>query len=40
MRDDLFTVLFEKNGVRYSVITLSEDEAWLIDILTTCQFTE
>ena len=37
-RDDTFTVLFQKNGIRYGVITLSEDEAWLTDILTTWQF--
>ena len=35
VRDDLFTVLFEKNGVRYSVVAMPEDEAWAIDILTT-----
>ena len=37
-RDDTFTVLFQKNGIRYGVITLSEDEAWLTDLLTTWQF--
>lgn len=35
VRDDLFTVLFVKDGVRYSVVTLSEQEAWLRQILTT-----
>jgi hypothetical protein len=40
VRDDLFTVLFEKNGIRYSVVGLPEDEAWLTDILTTWRFTE
>jgi hypothetical protein len=40
MRDDLFTALFQKNGVRYSVITLPEDEAWLTDILSTWRFTD
>jgi hypothetical protein len=38
LRDDTFTVLFQKNGVRYSVITLPKDEAWLTDLLTTWQF--
>ena len=38
MRDDLFSVLFQKNGIRYAVITLPKDEAWLIDILKTWQF--
>jgi hypothetical protein len=40
VRDGQFTVLFQKNGVRYSVITLSEDEAWLTDLLTTWSFTD
>ena len=40
MRDDTFIVAFRKNGVRYAVRTLQEDEAWLIDILTGWQFTE
>lgn len=37
-RDDLFSVLFIKNGVRYAVVTLPEQEAWLITILKTWQF--
>jgi hypothetical protein len=40
LRDDTFTVLFQKNGICYSVITLSEDEAWLSDLLTTWRFTD
>jgi hypothetical protein len=40
VRDDLFTVLFHKNGIRYSVVTLPEYEAWLTDILTTWRFTD
>lgn len=40
VRDDLFTVLFQKNGVRYAVVTLPEHENWLTDILTTWQFTD
>lgn len=39
-RDDLFTVLFQKNGVRYVVVALPEDQPWLTDILTTWQFTD
>jgi hypothetical protein len=35
VRDDIFTVLFQKNGVRYAVVTFPENEAWLSDILTT-----
>jgi hypothetical protein len=38
--DDLFTVLFQKNGIRYSAVTLPEDEAWLTDLLTTWRFTD
>jgi hypothetical protein len=40
LRDDLFKVIFTKNGTLYVVTTLTEDEAWLTDILTTWQFTE
>ena len=40
VRDDLFTVLFQKNGIRYAVVTLPEHENWLTDILTTWQFTD
>jgi hypothetical protein len=40
VRDDLFTVLFQKNGIRYSIITLPEDEAWLTELLTTWRFTD
>lgn len=40
VRDDLFTVLFQKNGIRYAVVTLPEQEAWMTDILTTWQFTD
>lgn len=40
VRDDTFTVLFQKNGVRYVVVTLADDEAWLTEILTTWQFTD
>ena len=38
--DDLFTVLFQKNGVRYTVVALPEHEAWVTDILQTWQFTD
>lgn len=38
VRVDVFTVLFVRNGVRYSVVTLPEQEAWLREILTTWQF--
>jgi hypothetical protein len=38
-RDDLFSVLFQ-NGIRYIVVSLTEHEAWLTDILTTWQFTD
>lgn len=38
IRDDRFTVLFEKNGVRYVVITLPEQDAWLREILATWHF--
>ena len=40
VRDDTFTVLFQKNGIRYAVVTFPENEAWLTDILTTWQFTD
>jgi hypothetical protein len=40
MRDDLFTVLFQKNGIRYAVVTLPEQEAWLADLLQSWQFTD
>jgi hypothetical protein len=33
-------VIFTKNGTLYVVTTLTEDEAWLTDILTTWRFTE
>ena len=39
VRDDLFTGLFQKNGIHYAVVTLPEHEAWLTDILRTWQFT-
>jgi predicted CoA-binding protein len=39
VRDDLFTVLFQRNGIRYVVVTLPNHEAWLTDLLTTWQFT-
>jgi len=32
VRDDTFTVLFQKNGIRYVVVTLPEHQAWLTDI--------
>ena len=38
IRDDMFTVLFQKNGIRYVVSALPDHEAWLTDILTTWQF--
>lgn len=40
LRDDTFRVLFAKNGVLYSVVTLPEHEAWLTDILTSWEFVE
>ena len=40
LRDDTFTVLFQKNGIQYGVITLPKDEAWLTEILKTWEFTE
>jgi hypothetical protein len=40
LRDDVFKVLFTKNGTLYVVTTLPEYEAWLTDILTTWQFTD
>lgn len=39
VHDDTFTVLFQKNGFRYIVVSLPEHEAWLTDILTTWRFT-
>jgi hypothetical protein len=33
VRDDTFTVLFQKNGIRYAVVALPDREKWLIDIL-------
>jgi hypothetical protein len=40
LRDDVFKVLFTKNGTLYVVTTLPEYEAWLTDILKTWEFTE
>jgi hypothetical protein len=40
VRDDLFTVLFKKNGARYIVVTMPELERWLIEILKTWEFAE
>ena len=40
IRDDLFKVVFTKNGTLYVVTTLPEYEAWLTDILTAWQFTD
>ena len=40
VRDDMFTTLFVKNGVRYRVTTFPEREAWLIEILKTWEFTD
>jgi hypothetical protein len=40
LRDDTFTVLFQKNGICYGVVTLPEYEAWLIEILKTWEFTD
>lgn len=40
LRDDLFKVVFTKNGTLYVVTTLPEYEAWLTNILTTWQFTD
>lgn len=40
VRDDVFTVLFQKNGIRYVVIEMPEDEAWVTDMLATWRFTE
>jgi hypothetical protein len=31
LRDDLFTIQFTKNGVRYAIVTLPKHEAWLTD---------
>jgi hypothetical protein len=38
VRDDTFSVLFHKNGIRYAVDTMPELEPWLTDILRTWQF--
>jgi len=38
LRHDTVSVLFQKNGVRYFVVTLPGHEAWLTDILTTWRF--
>ena len=40
LRDDLFKVLFTKNGTLYVVTTLPEHDAWLTEILNTWQFTD
>ena len=40
VRDDTFTVLFQKNGVRYAVVTLPAHEAGLTDILKSWHFTD
>lgn len=40
VRDDLFSVHFVKNGIRYTVVSLPEDELWLTDILKSWQFTD
>ena len=40
LRDDVFKVLFTKNGTLYVVTTLPEYESWLTEILQTLQFTE
>ena len=40
LRDDVFKVVFTKNGTLYVVTTLPEYEAWLTDILKTWQFTD
>ena len=40
LRDDVFKVVFTKNGTLYVVTTLPEYEAWLTDILTTWEFTD
>jgi hypothetical protein len=40
VRDDTLTFLFQKNGVRYVVVALPEDEPWLADILSTWRFIE
>jgi hypothetical protein len=38
VRDDTFTVLFYKKGIRYAVVTMPELEPRLTDILTTWRF--
>ena len=40
LRDDVFKVLFTKNGTLYVVTTLPEYEAWLTEILQTWEFTD
>jgi hypothetical protein len=40
VRNDTFMVFFQKNGIRYSVVTLPEDETWLTDLLTTWRFVD
>ena len=40
LRDDLFKVVFTKNGTLYVVTTLLEYEAWLTEILKTWEFTD
>lgn len=39
VRDDLFVVLFQANGIRYAITSLPEDEPWLTEILTSWRFT-
>ena len=38
VRDDTFTVLFQKNGIRYAVVALPDRETWLINILKSWEF--
>jgi hypothetical protein len=40
VRNDLFTALFDKNRVRYSVIARPKDKTWLVDLLSTWRFTK
>lgn len=40
LRDDVFKVMFTKNGTIYVVTTLPEYEAWLTDLLQSWQFTD
>jgi hypothetical protein len=40
VRNDLLTVMFQKHGVHYIVVTLPEYEPWLTDILTTWKFND